>query len=69
MTRQLAPLMQACMSCPVPQGAPLNLDEIRLLDRQSKSLSVDASKGSKPAEALRILVSALHRPADTRQIV
>src|SRR5262249_10487699 len=68
MTRQLAPLMQACMSCPVPAGTPENIEAIRLLDRQSKSLSVDANKGSRPAEALqafRQLVFAAFRSRAT----
>lgn len=53
LTRQLAPLMQACVSCPVPPGAPQSITDIRLLDRQSKTLSIDTNKGGKPAEALQ----------------
>src|SRR5205085_12177170 len=63
-----APLMQACVSCPMPEGAPGAIDEIRLLDRQSKSLTIDTTKGGRPAEALqafRQLVFAAFRSRAT----
>lgn len=68
LTRQLAPLMQAIMSCPVPTGVPDSPDNIHLLDKQSKTLQVDGRKNSKPAEALhafRQLLFAAFRSRST----
>ncbi|MCK6483904.1 MAG: Flp pilus assembly complex ATPase component TadA [Phycisphaerae bacterium] len=52
LTRQLAPLMQACISAPPVPGCPRSIDELGLLDRQSRPLRIDAQKQAKPAEAL-----------------
>ena len=66
LSRQLAPLMEACVNVPVPKGAPSVAKDIRLLNRRSETLAVD--KRSKPAEALealRQLMFAAFRTAAT----
>ncbi|MBN2562946.1 MAG: Flp pilus assembly complex ATPase component TadA [Phycisphaerae bacterium] len=57
LSRQLAPLMEACVNVPVPEGAPEVGRDIRLLNRKSEPLSIEKEKTSKskPAEALEAM--------------
>jgi general secretion pathway protein E len=53
LSKQLAPLMEACLSVPVPEGAPEVPRDIRMLNKKSEVISFDRKdKRSKPAEAL-----------------
>jgi general secretion pathway protein E len=51
-SKQLAPLMEACVYVPVPEGAPQVPRDIRMLNKKSEPIVFDKDKRSKPAEAL-----------------
>ena len=68
LSRQLAPLMEACINVPVPRGAPSVAKDLRLLNRRAEPLDFDKADRSKPAEALealRQLLFAAFRTAAT----
>lgn len=55
LSKQLAPLMEACVSVPVPDGAPEVARDIRLLNRKAEPVVTQKDSKSKPAEALESL--------------
>jgi type II secretory ATPase GspE/PulE/Tfp pilus assembly ATPase PilB-like protein len=66
LSRQLAPLMEACVGVPVPEGAPQVARDIRLLSRKSEPLVIDQGDRSKPAEALEALRQLMFAAFRTR---
>jgi general secretion pathway protein E len=53
LSKQLAPLMEACLNVPVPEGAPEVPRDIRMLNKKSEPIAFEKKdKRSKPAEAL-----------------
>ncbi len=52
LSKQLAPLMEACIKVPIPEGAPQVAGDVRLLNRKSEPISLDRAEKSRPAEAL-----------------
>ncbi|HVP10408.1 MAG TPA: ATPase, T2SS/T4P/T4SS family [Phycisphaerae bacterium] len=53
LSKQLAPLMEACLNVPVPEGAPEVPRDIRMLNKKSEPIEFDRKdKRSRPAEAL-----------------
>jgi len=66
LTRQLAPIIQASLSCPTVKGAPNSPEDIRLLDRQSNAVQIDSQSNSRPAEALQAYRQLLYAAFRTR---
>ncbi len=52
LSKQLAPLMQACVSVPAPPNAPQVSRDLRLLNRKSEPITVAKETKSKASEAL-----------------
>ncbi|MFH1419042.1 MAG: ATPase, T2SS/T4P/T4SS family [Planctomycetota bacterium] len=68
LSKQLAPLMEACIKVPVPEGAPQVAGDVRLLNRKSEPISIERGAKSRPAEALlafRQLLLAAFRARST----
>lgn len=71
LSKQLAPLMKACVNVPIPDGAPRAARDIRLLNKKSEVVHI--GKASEPSarrptqalEALRQLMSAVFRTRAT----
>lgn len=68
LSRQLGPLMEACVNVPVPPGAPEVARDIHLLNRRAEPLTFDKNDRGRPAEALegfRQLLFAAFRTRST----
>jgi len=52
LSKQLAPLMEASVNVPVPEDAPENPQDVRLLNKKGEPMLFDRDKKSKPSEAL-----------------
>lgn len=52
LSKQLAPLMLACVNVPVSPGAPNVLTDVGLLNRKSQPIAIDKANKGRPSEAL-----------------
>jgi len=66
LSKQLAPLMDACMQMPMPMGAPEVPRDIKLLNKKGEAIVIEKGERSRPAEALDAFRQMLYAAFRTR---